>query len=84
MEPTWVRGNESLLQGGLGHKTKMDALPIHGKNPLNIFFYGTKGPVTLWLGIEHWGLWPNKVCSNDDLDFFTARSNLLMGKYTFL
>ena len=66
---------------------------IYGKNPLKIFFSGTKGPMTLGLGMLHQGLGPNKVCSNDDLGltltFFTARSNLLcyavyMGKYTFL
>ena len=49
--------------------------------------------MTLGLGMQHRGLGPNKVCSNDDLGltltFFMARSNLLpyafyMGKYTFL
>ena len=26
-----------------GHMTKMATTPIYGKNPLNIFFSGTKG-----------------------------------------
>ena len=72
-------GNESLF-GGLDHMTKMAATPIYGKNALKIFFSGTKGPITLGLGMPHWGLGPNKVCSNDDLGltltFFTPRSNL--------
>ena len=60
--------------------TKMAATPIYVKNPLKIFFSGTKGLITLGLGMQHRGL-DNKVCSNDDLGlnftFFTARSNLL-------
>ena len=56
--------------------------PLYGKNPLKIFFPGTKGPMTLELGMQHWGLGPNKICSNDDLGltmtFFRARSNLLL------
>ena len=50
--------------------TKMAAMPIYGKNPLKIFFSGTKGPMTMGLGMQHLGLRPNKVCSNDDLDLF--------------
>ena len=38
------RGNEILFGGGggLGHMTKMAATPICGKNPLKLFFTGTK------------------------------------------
>ena len=62
--------------------TKMANTPKYGKKPLKIFFSGTKGPMTLGLGMQHWGLGPKKVCSNDDLGltltfFFMARSNLL-------
>ena len=32
---------------------------------LKIFFSGTKGPMTLGLGMQQWGLGPNSVCSND-------------------
>ena len=46
--------------------TKMAATPIYGENPLKIFS-GTKWPMTLGLGGQHWGLRPNKICSNDDL-----------------
>ena len=53
--------------------------------PFN-FFSGTKGPMTLGLGMQYRGLGPNKVCSNDDLGltliFFTARSNFL--PYAFI
>ena len=72
--------------GGLGHMTMMAGMLIYGKNPLKIFFSGTKGPMTLGCGMQHLRLGPNKVCSNDDLrlalTFFTARSNLL--PYSFI
>ena len=74
-------GNETLLKGGgLDHMTKMATTPIYDKNPLKIFS-GTKGPMTLGLGMQHWGLGPDKVCSNDDfgltMAFVMSRSNLL-------
>ena len=34
-----------------GHMTKMTTTPIYGQNPLNIFFYGTKRPMALGLGM---------------------------------
>ena len=34
-----------------GHMTKMATMPIYGKNPLNIFFSGTKMPIALGLGM---------------------------------
>ena len=34
-----------------GHMTKMATTPIYGKNSLNIFFSGTKGPLALRLGM---------------------------------
>ena len=79
MEHPWDGGTKVVL-GGLGHMTKMAPTPIYGKNNLKIFCLGTKGPVTLGLGMQHWGLRPNKICANDDL--FTARSNLL--PYAFI
>ena len=30
-----------------GHMTKVATTPIYGKNPLNIFFSGTKRPMAL-------------------------------------
>ena len=33
------------------HMTKMATTPIYGKNPLNVFFSGTKRPMTLGLGM---------------------------------
>ena len=82
-----ARGNETLYGGGggLGHMPKMAATPIYGKNPLKIFFSGTKWPVTLGLGMQHLGHKPNKVCSNNDLEltltFFTAILILLYGRF---
>ena len=35
----------------LGHKTKMAAKPIYGKNPSKIFFSGTGGPIFTKLGM---------------------------------
>ena len=84
MEPPCEGGTK--VCSGLGHMTKMAATPIYGINPLKIFFSRTKGPVILGLGMQHWGLGPNKICSNDDhgltLTFFTARPNLL--PYAFI
>ena len=34
-----------------GHMTEMTAMPIYGKNPLNIFFSGTKRPMVFGLGM---------------------------------
>ena len=34
-----------------GHMTKMATISIYGKNPLNIFFSGTKRPMALGLGM---------------------------------
>ena len=77
MEPPWVGGTK-VCSWGLGHMTKLAATPIYGKNPSKIFFSRTKGPMTLWLGMKHWGLGPIIVCSNDDprltLTYFTAIS----------
>ena len=39
----------------LGHMTKVAAMPKYGKNPSKIFS-GTKGPMALGLGMQHWGL----------------------------
>ena len=64
-----------------GHMTKMAATPIYGKNLLKIFFFRTRRPVTLRLGMQHWGFGAYQVCSNDDprltLTYLTSRSNLL-------
>ena len=74
-----------MCLGHLGYMTKLTTMPIYGKNPSKIFS-GTKGPMTLDLGMYHWGLGPIKVCSNDDLGltltYFTARSNLV--PYAFI
>ena len=34
-----------------GHMTKMATMPIYGKNPLNVFFSGTKRTMALGLGM---------------------------------
>ena len=65
----------------LGHMTKMAAMFIYGTNLSKIFFSGTGWPIFTNLGMQHWGLHPIIVCSNDDpgvtLTYFTARSNLV-------
>ena len=64
-----------------GHMTKMAATPIYGKNPLKIFFSRTRRPMTLGLGMLHWGCGAFQVCSNDDpkltLTYLTSKSNFL-------
>ena len=63
------------------HMTKMATMPIYGKNPLNVFFSGTKRPLALGLGMKHWRCSPYQVCTNDEsrlaLTYFMARSNLI-------
>ena len=60
--------------------TKMATMLIYGKNPSKIFS-GTCGPISTKLGMQHWGLLPIIVCSNDDhrltLTYFAARSNFV-------
>ena len=60
MEPSLARGAKVCLPH-LGHMIKMATTPLHGKNPLKIFFFGTKGPMALGLGMQHWGHGPYKV-----------------------
>ena len=66
---------------GPGHMTKMAAMPIYGKNHKKIFFSGTGGPITIKLGMLHWGLWLIIVYINHDLGltltYFTASSILV-------
>ena len=61
-------GNESSGEQGVWVTwPKMAATPTYGiKNHFKIFS-GTKGPMTLGLGMQHLGLGPNKVCSINDL-----------------
>ena len=84
MEPQWDGGTK-VCSRGLGHVAKMAATPIYGKKTSKIFSR-TKGPMTLRLGMYHWGLGPIIVCSNDDprltLTYFTARPNLV--PYAFI
>ena len=70
-------GGTKVCSRLLGHMTKMAATPIYGKNPSKIFFSRTGGPISMKLGMQHLGLQPIIVCSNDDpgltLTYFTAR-----------
>ena len=48
--------------------------------PFKIFFYGTKKPITLCLGMLHWGCRSCQICWNDEpsltMNYFMARPNL--------
>ena len=50
MESQWD-GGMKVYTRGLGHMTKMTAMPIYGENPSKIFFSRTKRPMTLKLGM---------------------------------
>ena len=58
--------------------TKMATMSIYGKNPSKFFLSGTTGPVSMKLGMKHWGLEYYNVCINYDLwmtlTYFMARS----------
>ena len=70
-----------LFTNCTGLMTKITTMPIYGKNPLNIFFSGTKGqwPWDLVCSIRDLG--PTRIRTNDEsrltLTFFMARSNLI-------
>ena len=64
-----------------GHMTKMVAMLIYGKKNPSKLFSGTSGQISSKLGMQHLGLLPIIVCSNDypgsTLTYFTARSNFV-------
>ena len=69
-------GGTKVCSNGPGHMTKMAAMPIYGKNlKKKKFFFGTKRPMTLNLGLHHRVLEYYQVCSNDGpgltLTYFT-------------
>ena len=80
MKPPW-EGETKICSHGPGHMTKVAAMPIYGKKTLKILFSGTKRPMTLKLGMQHWVHEYYQVYSNDDpgltMTYFTARSNLV-------
>ena len=44
-------GLAKIFTNCTGHMAKMATTPIYGKNPLNVFFSGTKRPMALGLGM---------------------------------
>ena len=50
VEPPWEGGTKVYIKGP-GHMTKMDAMPIYGKNPSKIFFSRTGGLIFTKLGM---------------------------------
>ena len=83
VEPQWDGGMKGCSNGP-GHITNMAAMPMYGKNLKKIFFSGTKQPMTLKVGMQHWVLEYCQICSNDEminpgltLTYFTVRLNLV-------
>ena len=62
----YVERGMKVYINGLGHMTKMAAMPIYVKKTLKIFFSRTRIPMILKLGMYHWGLKLYKVYINDD------------------
>ena len=62
----------------LVHMTKIDAMPIYGKNPSKIFFSESDGPISKKLGMKHQWLKFYNVYINYDpvmtLTYFRTRS----------
>ena len=77
MEHPW-EGGKKVYINGRGHMTKMAAMAINRKKRLKIFFFRTRRPMILKLGVKHLGLELYKVYINHDpgmtLTYFTARS----------
>ena len=65
VEPPWVGGTKGCSRH-LGHKTKIAARPIYGKNPFKIFFSRTSRLIFTKLCMKYRGLLLIIVCSNDD------------------
>ena len=61
VEPLWD-GGIKVNTNGLCLMTKMATMPIYSKT-FKIFFSGTKRPMTLKLGMQHWLLEYYQVCS---------------------
>ena len=80
MEPPWDGGTK-VCSKDPGQMTKMDAMPIYGKNLKKIVFSVTKRPMTLKFCMQHWVLKYYQICSNHDpgltLTYLTTRSNLI-------
>ena len=52
--------------------TKMAAMPIYGKNPSKIFFYGTGGLISKKLSMKHqWLKYHNVNINHDPVVTFT-------------
>ena len=49
-------GGTKVWSNGLYHMTKFAAMPIYGKNLEKIIFSGTKRPMTMKIGMQHWVL----------------------------
>ena len=72
-----------VCSNGPGQMAKMAAMLIYGKNLKKIFFFGTKRPMTLKVGMQHRVLEYFQVCSNNDPGLILAYFSLLyfcMGK----
>ena len=54
LEPLWV-GRTKVCSNGPDNMTKIAAMSIYGKNPLKIFFSGTRARA-LKHGMQNWGL----------------------------
>ena len=82
IEPHWDGGTK-ICSRGLGHMTKMAAMPIYGQKSSSP---EPKGQWPCGLVCSIGDLGPIIVCSNDDpwltLTYFTARSNLV--PYAFI
>ena len=76
VEPPWD-GEMKACSNGPSHMTKMVAMPKNFK----ILLLWNERPITLKLGMQHWGLEYYQICSNDasglTLPYFMARSNLV-------
>ena len=71
-------GGMKVYINGQGHMTKMAAMAINSKKRLKIFFFRTRKPMILKLGVKHLVKELYKVYINHDpgmtLTYFTARS----------
>ena len=62
--------------------------PPYMVNPLKILFSRTRKPMTLGLGMKHWGCEAYQACANDDfrltLTYLTSRSNFIPNEFRWV
>ena len=55
-----------VCKNSQGHMTKMATMAINNKKPLKMFFFRTRRPMILKLGMKHQGMELYRICIHHD------------------